>query len=58
MTARHSHILDHEMIQSHVQNVDTAAIGEEEEAGFLKEMGTSSKSESRCSGHLEAVTIL
>lgn len=33
----HSHILGREMSHPYVQDVDTTAIGEEEEAEFLKE---------------------
>jgi len=54
----HSHILGHEVSQPYVHDVDTAAVGEEEEAGFLKEMEASLKAGSHCSGHLEAVATL
>jgi len=44
--------------QPYIQDVDTAAIGEEEEAGLLEEMEASSKSGTHCSFHLEAVATL
>ena len=57
LASRHQH-LDDEVSQQYVQGVDTAAIGEEEEAGFLKEMEANSNPDSHCSGHLEAVVTL
>ena len=53
-----SHIQDHKVSQPFVQNVDTAANGEEEEARLLKEVEASSKSGRYCSYHLEAVATL
>lgn len=44
----HSYILDHEVRKPFVQDIDTTATEEEEEAGFLKEMDAPSKSGSHC----------
>ena len=53
-----SHILDHQVSQPYVQDVHTAAIGKEQEAGVLKEMEDSLNSGSHCNGCLKAVATL
>jgi len=57
LASRHQH-LDDEVSQQYVQGVDTAAIGEEEEAGYLKEMEASLRSGSHCNGHIGAVATV